>query len=295
MQFDLVSIIMLELLSHFFFYYRNGEVMLESDFMKEPSKTWTGWSVDVFVKKPFNWSFSKIKNYVVEPVLATDQVYIHLATVKELAELILSVIDKKNENTLLSLADVTKYCIQKSSNERITENNIRLALIWLRNNQKATFKNYVEKGKDSLMVKISPNIAEEVNEADEAVHKLTHQEQELIKDIEQLEKEKNELISKAKTSKAKGLTKIALSFLRKSHALDASIKTRSAQLHNVQKYLTTIHNARYDAGTLEAYKAGYDALKMYENAGLTENGAIETMDKMAEVMEFIFLFHISLC
>lgn len=257
--------------------------MLESDFMKEPSKTWTGWTVDIFVKKPISWSFSKVKSYISEPVTDTNQTYIHLATVKELGELVLSVIDKKKENTLLSLSEVTKYCIEKSSNKRITEANVRLALVWLRNNRKATFKNCQDNGKDDLLVKISPNEVEEVSEVDEGVHKLTQQEQMLIKDIEQLEKERNEVTLKAKSSVAQGLRSVAKSFLRKKKELDSCIEKRSAALQNVQRLLTRIHDARYDTNTLAAYKAGFNALKKFEDTGLTENNAVETMDNMAEV------------
>ena len=264
--------------------------MLESDFMKEPSATWTGWTIDIFVKKPISWSFSKLKSYVSEPVIDNDVKYIHLATVKELGELILSTMDNKKENTLLSLSELTKSCKEKSGNDRITESNIKLALIWLRHTRKAAFRDCQEDNKQDLLVKVSPKGAEQVTEVDEGIHKLTQQETMLIKNIEQLEIERNEVILKAKSSLASGLRQVAKSFLRKKHELDKCIEKRSAALQNVERLLSRIHDARYDTDTLAAYKAGCNALKKFEDTGLTENNVQDTMDDMHEVIKSIFIF-----
>ncbi|XP_031787382.1 charged multivesicular body protein 7 [Nasonia vitripennis] len=265
--------------------YKNGEVIPESDFMKEPSSTWTGWTIDLFVKKPVSWSFSKLKSYVSEPVIDNNMKYIHLPTVKELGELILSIVDTKKENTLLSLSELTKSCIAKSGNTRITESNIRLALIWLRHNKKAAFRDCIKDDKHDLLVKISPRAAEQVTEVDEGLHKLTQQESMLIKNIEQLETERNEVILKAKSSLASGLRQVAKSFLRKKHELDKCIEKRSAALQNTQRLLARIHDARYDTDTLAAYKAGCNALKKFEDTGLTEDNVQDTMDDMTEILD----------
>ncbi|KAJ8686286.1 hypothetical protein QAD02_022080 [Eretmocerus hayati] len=265
--------------------YRNGEVIAESDFLKEPSNTWTGWTVDVLVKKPLSWSFSKLKSYISEPVLENDTKYVHLATVKELGELILSVVDKKKENSLISLSELKKSCIEKSGNDRITEKNIKLALIWLRHNKKAAFKDPQTNSEDDLLVKISPKVAEHVTEVDEGVHRLSQQEKMLIQNIEQLETERNDVIIAAKSALASGLKQVAKSLLRKKHEIDKCIEKRSAALQNVQRLLARINDARYDTDTLAAYKAGCDALKKFEDGGLTQEDAINTMDDVAEILE----------
>ncbi|XP_058797791.1 charged multivesicular body protein 7 [Phymastichus coffea] len=264
--------------------YKNGEVILESDFLKESSSTWTGWTIDIFVKKPVSWSFSKLKSYISEPIFDTNARYIHIATVKELAQLILSTIDSKKENTLLSLSELTKSCIEKSGNNRITESNIKLALIYLRHTKKATFRDCQENDKQELLVKISPKSAEEVTEIDEGIHKLTQQESMLIKNIEQLEVERNEVITKAKSSLANGLKQVAKSHLRKKHELDKCIEKRSAALQNVQRLLVRIHDACYDTDTLAAYKAGCNALKKFEDTGLSESHVQDTMDDMSDIL-----------
>ena len=253
--------------------------------MKESSSTWSGWTVDTFVKRPITWSFSKLKSYVYEPIIEPEAKYVHLATVKELANLILSTLDDKKENVLLSLPELTKTCIEKSGNDRITEANIKLALIWLRHEKKAAFRNGQGNDKDISLVKISPKGAMEVTEVDEGIHKLHLQESMLIKNIEQLETERNEVISKAKSSLASGLKQVAKSFLRKKHDLDKCIERRSAALQNVQRLLSRIQEARYDTDTLAAYKAGCNALKKFEDVGLNEANVTDTMDDMAEVMK----------
>ncbi|XP_014236757.1 charged multivesicular body protein 7 [Trichogramma pretiosum] len=264
--------------------YNNGEVVPESEFLREPSKTWTGWTVDLFVKKPISWSFSKLKSYVAEPTIELDTKYIHLPTVKSLANVILSSLDSKQENILLTLSEITQKCKEKTGSDRITESNVRLALIWLRNTKKAAFRECKEDS-HNLLVKISSKGAEEVSEVDEGTYKLTQQEMLLIKNIEQLETERNEAITKAKSAVASGLKQVAKSFLRKKHELDKCIERRSAALLNVQKLLSRIHDAHYDSDTLEAYKAGYSVLKKFEDVGLTEQEAANTMDDMAEILD----------
>lgn len=230
-----------------------------------------------------------MKSYVSEPVFDTDARYIHIAVVKELAELILSTIDSKKENTLLSSSELTKLCVQKSGNDRITESNVKLALIYLRHTKKATFRDCKDSDKNELLAKISSTGAEQISEVDEGIHKLTQQESMLIKNIEQLEVERNEVISKAKSSLASGLKQVAKSHLRKKHEIEKCIEKRSAALQNVQRLMTRIHDARYDTDTLAAYKAGCNALKKFEDSGLNESHVQDTMDDMSDVRSLCFL------
>lgn len=208
-----------------------------------------------------------------------------MATVKGLAEIILSTIDSKKENVLLPISELTRACIEKSGNNRITESNIKLALIYLRHSRKASFR---ESGSDSnnLLVKVSPGIVEQVTEADEGVHKLIEQESMLIQNLEQLELERKEVMNKAKSSLNNGLKEVAKSHLRKKHEIDKTIEKRSSALLNVQTLLSRIHDARSATDTLQAYKAGYNVLKKYEDTGLTEAHVHDTMDNVHDVRSY---------
>ncbi|XP_011497274.1 PREDICTED: charged multivesicular body protein 7 [Ceratosolen solmsi marchali] len=265
--------------------YRNGEIISISDFLKEPSNTWIGWMVDIFIKKSTFWIFSKVKGYILEPNFNMTEKYVYLATVKELAELILLTVNSKNDNKLLSLSKLTKNCIKQSSNDRITEENIKLALIWLRRTKQAAFR--VCKGDNSynLLVKISSNNVEDVTEIDEGIYTLTQQEYIITKCIEELEKKRNEVILKAKLSLKNGLRQVAKSLLRKKHELDKCIEKRSITLHNVQKLLSSIDDAHYNTNTLAAYKAGCNILKKFESNGLTEDKAKDTVNDLSEIFE----------
>lgn len=267
----------------------NCEIIPESDFLREPSNSWTGWAVDLLVKRPVSWSFTKIVDYMIEPVVGTEAKFIHLKTVKDLAEVILTIVDDKKENVLLSLVELTKNCTEKMKNPRITEGNVKLALIWLRHTRKAAFREDNSDHKNEVLAKISRNGVKKVTEIEENIHRLMKQESILIRNIEQLEVERNEVIGKAKSSLASDLRQVAKTFLRKKHELDKCIEKRSASLQNVQRLLARIHDARSDTETLAAYKAGCNVLKTFEDTGLTEDNVRDTMDDMSEVLN-IYLF-----
>jgi charged multivesicular body protein 7 len=259
---------------------------LKSDFLKEPCNTWTSWMVDMLIKKSTFWIFSKVKNYISEPKFDMNEKYVYLATVKELANLILFTMNKNNENRILSLSKLTKICVEQSGNNRITEENIKLALIWLRCTKQAAFKDYKENYRHHLLVKISLKDVEEVTEIDEGIYKLTEQENILIQNIEKLENDRNKVISKAKLSLKNGMKLSVKALLKKKHELDKCIEKRSAVLQNVQKLLSSINDAHYDINTLAVYKAGYNALKKFENDGLTEDKANDTVDDLSQVFNY---------
>ncbi|XP_043469132.1 charged multivesicular body protein 7 [Leptopilina heterotoma] len=268
--------------------FRTGEIILEQDFVKEPSSTWTGWAVDVFVKKPLVWSFSKAKNYVSEEVINVHTKYIHLPTVKDLAEIILSTIDhadNNQENNLIPLSEIVENCMRKTENKLITEKNIRFALIWLRNTRKAALKGNCLDLKADLLVKISAHGVKNISEVEEGVYKLKKQESMLIKNIEVLELEKRACVEKAKSYVSTEFRHAAKNCLRKKHEIEKCIEKRGASLRNVQTLLSRIHDAHSDAEVLDVYKVGCNILKKFEETGLTEDNVRDTMDNLSDVLE----------
>lgn len=254
-----------------------------SEFLKESSGSWTAWAIDTMVKRPVVWSFSKLKNYVVKEVIDPEAKYIHVKTVKEIANLILSTVKEENENVLLPLSRVTKNCIEKSGNSCLTDENVKLALLWLRQSRKAAFRAENLHNKSELLVKISNDCVREVTEAEEGLFKLTEQEKLIVKNIELLELERNAVLAKAKSCLAKGLREVAKTCMRKKLEIDKSIEKRSLALHNVQTLVARIHDARSNTEILVAYKTGSDILRNFESTGLTEENVVSTMDSMSEV------------
>ena len=48
-----------------------------------PNQTWTGWTVDLLVKKPAVWAFTKVKDSIIKTSPITeDTVLIHIAACK---------------------------------------------------------------------------------------------------------------------------------------------------------------------------------------------------------------------
>ncbi|XP_051160153.1 charged multivesicular body protein 7 [Leptopilina boulardi] len=268
--------------------HRNGEIILEQDFIKEPSSTWTGWAVDVLVKKPLIWSFSKAKTYVSEDVISIHAKYIHLPTIKDLGEIILSTIDNADnnqENNLYPISEIVERCIQQTNNKLISEKNIRLALIWLKNTRKAALKGNCLDLKGELLVKISTQGVKNISEVEEGVFKLKKQESLLIKNIELLELEKRACVEKAKSYVSTEFRHAAKNCLRKKHELEKCIEKRGASLRNVQTLLSRIHDAHSDAEVLDVYKVGCNILKKFEETGLTEDNVRDTMDNLSDALE----------
>ena len=272
------------------FDFRNREIISEGDFLKESSGTWTAWAIDTMVKRPVVWSFSKLKNYIVKDVIDIDTKYIHLKTVRELGNLILSTINE--DNILTPLSQVTKNCIEKSGNSNITEENVKLALLWLRSSKKAAFRGENLHNESELLVKISASGVQDVSEAEEGLFKLMEQEKLIVKNIERLEIERNAILMKAKSSLASGLREVAKTCVRKKREVDKTIEKRSAALHNVQTLIARIHDAHSNTEILSAYKTGSNILKNYETtAGLNEENVTNTIDDMAEVKIFLVIYY----
>ncbi|XP_043266697.1 charged multivesicular body protein 7 [Venturia canescens] len=263
---------------------RNGEIISETQFLKDSSSGWTAWAIDTMIKKPMVWSFSKLKNYIVKDVIDVDAKYIHMKTLKELANLILSTINEDNDNVLLSLSQITKNCIQKSGNTNITETNVKMALLWLRRSNRATFRGEIFQESNEFLVKISINGVKEVSEAEQGLFKLMEQEKFLIKNIERLETERYATLIKAKTSLANGMRELAKTCIRKRQEIDKTIEKRAAALQNVQTLIARIQDANSNTDILAAYKTGSNILKSYENIGLNEQNVTNTMDDISEAV-----------
>jgi len=178
-------------------FFRNNEIIQETDFFKEPCETWTAWSIDIFVKKPISWSFSKVKDYVIGQKTNTIEVrYIHLRIVQELGDIILSIAEVKKNNTLFPISELVEYCKSKTK-KQISENAVRLTLESLRQRKKVVFKKSSDPSSE-LLVKICAQKVNEITEIEEGMYKLTKQENKLIKEIELMEQEKLNIINEVK-------------------------------------------------------------------------------------------------
>ncbi|GAB1860046.1 Charged multivesicular body protein 7 [Camponotus japonicus] len=263
---------------------RNNEIIKETDFFQEPCETWTAWSIDVFIKKPISWSFSKVKNYIVGQNVNNLEVrYIHLRIVQELGDIILSIVDIKKDNVLFLISEIVEYCKSKTK-KQISDNTVRLVLEWLRRRKKVTFRKSFNSNNE-LLVKISTQTVNEITEVEEGMYKLIKQENELIKEIELMEQEKLNIINEAKSYLAKELRQMAKTRLRRKMELEKTIEKRAQALANLRTLITNIEDAHSNSAVLSAYKTGSDVLKKIGQNDLTEYNVRDVMDDINEILE----------
>lgn len=273
---------------YFIKFSRNNEIIKETDFFQEPCETWTAWSIDVFIKKPISWSFSKVKNYIVGQNVNNLEVrYIHLRIVQELGDIILSIVDIKKDNVLFLISEIVEYCKSKTK-KQISDNTVRLVLEWLRRRKKVTFRKSFNSNNE-LLVKISTQTVNEITEVEEGMYKLIKQENELIKEIELMEQEKLNIINEAKSYLAKELRQMAKTRLRRKMELEKTIEKRAQALANLRTLITNIEDAHSNSAVLSAYKTGSDVLKKIGQNDLTEYNVRDVMDDINEVIILYYL------
>ncbi|KAL6446363.1 hypothetical protein ACFW04_001149 [Cataglyphis niger] len=261
---------------------RNNEIIQETDFFQKPCETWTAWSIDIFIKKPISWSFSKVKNYLVgQNINDTEVRYIHLRIVQELGDIILSIADIKKDNILFSISEIIEYCENKTK-KHISENTVRLVLEWLRHRKKISVKKNFDSCNE-LLIKICTQTVNEITEVEEGIYKLIKQENELIKEIELMEQEKLNIINETKSYLAKGLRQMAKTRLRRKMELEKTIEKRAQTLTNLRTLITNIEDAHSNVTVLSAYKTGSDILKKIQQDDLTEHDVRDIMDDINEV------------
>lgn len=220
---------------------------------------------------------------MVEPKQDVNRVYIHLKTVRDLGDVILTTIGPAHENKLLSLKEITSKCIEATQNKNITKESVKYALIMLRHTRKAAFRRCSVNNSDECLAKISKHGVQEVTEVEEGMHKLNSQEALLIREIEHLEEEKSLLMQKARSSLSGDMKQLAKSYLRKKKEIEKCIEKRAAALDNLQKLMIRIQDAHSDTKVLEGYKTASSLLKNFTDIGLTEATVQDTMDDVSDV------------
>ncbi|EFN89456.1 charged multivesicular body protein 7 [Harpegnathos saltator] len=263
---------------------RHNEIIPETDFLKEQCETWTAWSFDTFLRKPINWSFGKMKNYVVgQSIINKEMRYIYIPIIQELGDNILSIVEIKKDNTLYSIPEIMVYYKSKTKKE-ISENTLNLVLEWLRRKHKVTLKKGSGTNKE-LLVKFSMQIVTQITEVEEGTYKLMKQENNLIKEIELMEQKKLNILNETKAYLAKGLRQLAKTCLKRKVELEKTIEKRSQALANLRIIIANIEDTRSNSAVLSAYKTGSEILTKMKQSGLIQHNVVDIMDNINELLE----------
>ncbi|KAJ9579748.1 hypothetical protein L9F63_004585, partial [Diploptera punctata] len=168
--------------------YRNGDLVTKSNFTYISSpQTWTGWTVDLLVKKPAVWAFNKVKDSVIKTSISEDIPFVHVAACKAIGKKLLL----KHSNKLLELSDLAEQWGQSDLEQ------VLVLVHGLRQEGKAA----IQEGSPTL-VKLGDS---HITDADIGIHTLKKNEQTLSKHLEQLEAEKQGAIEEARSFLAKNM------------------------------------------------------------------------------------------
>lgn len=174
---------------------KDGEIQLIDVFMTKTSTTWSGWAIDILVKRPLSWSFNKVKDKIISP--SSDQTFVHVEIIKIKCESLLAVIPDKFKNKLISLKQLL-FLLQDS----LLVNNVKLLLHYLQNEHKidiTELENSYKEEPDRILIKFGDGSKVVlISERDIGIYMLEQNEQQLSKSIEILEDEILTCIKEAK-------------------------------------------------------------------------------------------------
>lgn len=186
--------------------HKNQELQTIDKFMEIPQKTWTGWAVDITIKRPLKWSFNKVKSTFIVPTDANTK-FVHVPTVKNLSEEILKSIDNSHRNKLVTLDELLS--VTKLNNVELE--TIKFVLHYLKCQDRIDVIDNPDAANNQdkpMLIKIcsqSTSKVTPINEIDISTYRLESNEKILLKMIENLEDEKTQATKNARSYVAKGM------------------------------------------------------------------------------------------
>lgn len=175
---------------------KSGELRTLDDYMDKSTATWTGWAMNLLVKKPLYWSLNKIKESVTRTTSKDKNIeYVHLPTVTVKAHELLKLLTE-NHKKLIPLNEI--YSLVKYK-------NVDILIQYLLLNKYACIKEIKDNKSTTLILKyqnISPVLPISDYEID--VYRLEQAEQVLSEKLKNLENEVVQIIAEAKINLSKG-------------------------------------------------------------------------------------------
>lgn len=253
---------------------QTADVQEKVDFLEVPQASWSGWAMDLLVKKPIKWGMNKVR---VRDSLTS---YVSKDAVVAQAEGLLLLFERSCDVVMAK-----EMVLEKAEKSGLTIGGAELALHYLRTNQRFWVET-TEEGR--TLCKFAPQNAkvQPISSLERSIFSLEETEKSLEQVIDQLETQINDLNVLIKQCLKDGKKQNAKLQLKKRHVLEKNLEKKVNVLENVQTVLGKIHNTQKDHDVIAAYKMGTDALKnSLAGSGITLDSVDEIIEEMKEVIE----------
>lgn len=187
--------------------YKDKDLQTYDQFMEPPQQTWSGWAVNLVVKKPVVWSFNKLKNTFFTSV-ADDTKFVHVPSIRKLSDILFMSVPDTHRSKLITSEEL--FSVAKLDN--IESETIKVLLHYLQCQNKIVLismpditNEHIHNEITLIKVGFVESKVSPVNEIDIGKYRLEKHEQVLLKKIEDLEKDKSEATKNVKAYLAKGM------------------------------------------------------------------------------------------
>lgn len=181
-----------------------GECVSLQKYLENSAQSWSKWVSDTLFKKPLLWSYNALKESFIAP--EKDIVYVHIETVMKESQQLLSSIPDDYKNKVVDLEDVLNI----SGNSLDKVGDVRLLIHQLLKQGKASVRelNIADKNDEDklkhILVKFGSKKALPITDTDIGIYTLEQNEKMLLKNIDKLENEINQVTQDAKKYLTKG-------------------------------------------------------------------------------------------
>lgn len=175
---------------------KSGEIQSLEEFLTKNPRTWSGWATNVFVKRPFAWSYNKLKNSVYTTDTKEQQL-VHLEVIISKCNDLINSIPDNYKKKLISLKELLNILNKDSTNVE----DIKLLLHYM-SNQTLIDITYLNNNKqtelETTLIKFCVGESGLITELDIGVYTLEKNEKIILKSIEEMEDNIQSCIKEAK-------------------------------------------------------------------------------------------------
>lgn len=175
---------------------KSGEIQSLDEFLTKSPRTWSGWATNVFVKRPFAWSYNKLKNSVYTTDTKEQQL-VHLEVIISKCNDLINSIPDNYKKKLISLKELLNILNKDSTNVE----DIKLLLHYM-SNQNLIDITYLNNNKqtelETTLIKFCVGESGLITELDIGVYTLEKNEKIILKSIEEMEDNIQSCIKEAK-------------------------------------------------------------------------------------------------